>query len=46
MNFPGRYFFELLSHFTKDQNECEKFLEFTTAEGQQGIKSKIKMWQK
>jgi len=34
---PGRYFFELLSHFTKDPTEKEKFIEFTTAEGQQDL---------
>ena len=27
-----RYFFELLSHFTDDETEREKFVEFTTAE--------------
>jgi sulfite reductase alpha subunit-like flavoprotein len=34
---PGRYFFELLSKFTKDDLEKEKFKEFTTAEGQQDL---------
>ena len=34
---PGRYFFELLSHFSKDPTEKEKFIEFTTAEGQQDL---------
>lgn len=34
---PGRYFFELLSKFTKDDLEKEKFVEFTTAEGQQDL---------
>ena len=31
----SRYFFEVLAHFTTDQTEKEKFIEFTTAEGQQ-----------
>ena len=31
-SIPTRYFFELLSHFTSDQTEREKFVEFTTAE--------------
>eukprot|EP00095_Tigriopus_kingsejongensis_P005719 maker-scaffold616_size123561-snap-gene-0.18 protein:Tk05719 transcript:maker-scaffold616_size123561-snap-gene-0.18-mRNA-1 annotation:"hypothetical protein BRAFLDRAFT_122922" len=34
---PGRYFFELLSHFTQDEMEKEKLIEFTTAEGQQDL---------
>ncbi|KAG0720804.1 NADPH-dependent diflavin oxidoreductase 1 [Chionoecetes opilio] len=34
---PKRYFFELLSYFTKDEMEKEKFEEFTTAEGQQAL---------
>ena len=34
---PGRYFFELLSKFTTDELEKEKFVEFTTAEGQQDL---------
>lgn len=34
-SIPSRYFFELLSKFTEDQLEKEKFVEFTTAEGQQ-----------
>ena len=34
---PGRYFFELLSKFTTDELEKEKFIEFTTAEGQQDL---------
>ena len=29
---PGRYFFELLSKFTSDEQEQEKFIEFTTSE--------------
>ncbi|KAB7500024.1 NADPH-dependent diflavin oxidoreductase 1 [Armadillidium nasatum] len=32
---PKRHFFELLSHFTTDENEKEKFLEFASAEGQE-----------
>ena len=34
---PGRYFFELLAKFTTDDLEKEKFIEFTTAEGQQDL---------
>ncbi|XP_045108842.1 NADPH-dependent diflavin oxidoreductase 1-like [Portunus trituberculatus] len=34
---PKRYFFEMLSYFTKDEMEKEKFEEFTTAEGQQAL---------
>lgn len=34
---PKRYFFELLAYFTKDETEREKFMEFTTAEGQQAL---------
>lgn len=34
---PRRYFFELLAHFTTDELEKEKFIEFTTAEGQQDL---------
>lgn len=34
---PNRYFFELLSKFTKDDLEKEKFQEFTTTEGQQDL---------
>ena len=38
---PGRYFFELLSHFSPDtkdgQVEREKLMEFSTAEGQQDL---------
>lgn len=34
---PNRYFFELLSKFTKDDLEREKFQEFTTTEGQQDL---------
>lgn len=34
---PNRYFFELLSHFTTDEMEKEKLVEFTTAEGQQDL---------
>jgi len=34
---PGRYFFELLSKFTSDEQEQEKFIEFTTSEGQQDL---------
>ena len=34
---PGRYFFELLAKFTTDELEKEKFIEFTTAEGQQDL---------
>jgi len=33
-SIPRRYFFQLLSHFTNDELEKEKFEEFTTAEGQ------------
>ena len=29
---PGRYFLELLSKFTSDEQEQEKFIEFTTSE--------------
>jgi len=36
-SIPKRYFFELLSHFTEDELEKEKFLEFNTAEGQQDL---------
>ena len=36
-SIPKRYFFELLSHFTTDEMEREKFVEFTTAEGQQDL---------
>jgi len=36
-SIPKRYFFELLSHFTSDELEKEKFLEFNTAEGQQDL---------
>ena len=36
-SIPKRYFFELLSHFTTDEMEKEKFIEFTTAEGQQDL---------
>ena len=36
-SIPKRYFFELLSHFTTDELEKEKFIEFTTAEGQQDL---------
>ena len=36
-SIPRRYFFELLSHFTTDELEKEKFIEFTTAEGQQEL---------
>ena len=32
-SIPKRYFFELLSHFTTDPLEKEKFIEFNTAEG-------------
>lgn len=34
---PQRYFFELLSYFTKDETEREKFLEFSSSEGQQAL---------
>lgn len=34
---PGRYFFELLAKFTDDDLEKEKFIEFTTTEGQQDL---------
>ncbi|XP_045611937.1 NADPH-dependent diflavin oxidoreductase 1 isoform X1 [Procambarus clarkii] len=34
---PKRYFFELLSFFTKDETEREKFKEFASAEGQQEL---------
>lgn len=37
LSVPRRYFFELLSHFTTDENEKEKFLEFTSCEGQQEL---------
>jgi len=36
-SIPKRYFFELLSHFSSDELEKEKFLEFNTAEGQQDM---------
>jgi len=36
-SIPRRYFFELLSHFTTDPLEKEKFIEFNTAEGQQDL---------
>jgi len=36
-SIPKRYFFELLSHFTTDELEKEKFIEFNTAEGQQDL---------
>eukprot|EP00088_Acartia_fossae_P058241 TRINITY_DN6808_c0_g1_i8.p1 TRINITY_DN6808_c0_g1~~TRINITY_DN6808_c0_g1_i8.p1 ORF type:complete len:607 (-),score=81.11 TRINITY_DN6808_c0_g1_i8:200-2020(-) len=36
-SIPKRYFFELLAHFTTDELEKEKFLEFNTAEGQQEL---------
>jgi len=36
-SIPKRYFFELLSHFTTDETEKEKFIEFNTAEGQQEL---------
>ena len=36
-SIPKRYFFELLSHFTTDEMEREKLVEFTTAEGQQDL---------
>jgi len=36
-SIPRRYFFELLSHFTEDELEKEKFVEFNTAEGQQEL---------
>ena len=34
---PGRYFFELLAKFTSDEQEQEKFIEFTTFDGQQDL---------
>jgi len=34
---PGRYFFELLAKFTADETEREKFIEFTTFDGQQDL---------
>ena len=34
---PSRYFFELLSHFSSDELEKEKCLEFNTGEGQQDL---------
>ncbi|TRY78288.1 hypothetical protein TCAL_06899 [Tigriopus californicus] len=36
-SIPNRYFFELLSHFTTDETEKEKLVEFNTAEGQQDL---------
>merc|ERR1719209_61479 len=36
-SIPRRWFFELLSHFTTDELEKEKCLEFNTAEGQQDL---------
>jgi len=36
-SIPRRWFFELLSHFSKDELEKEKCLEFNTAEGQQDL---------
>ena len=37
MGVPKRYFFELLSFFTTDENEKEKFLELSSPEGQQEL---------
>ncbi|KAF2348482.1 NADPH-dependent diflavin oxidoreductase 1 [Trinorchestia longiramus] len=37
MSVPKRYFFELLSFFTTDELEKEKFLEFSSAAGQQDM---------
>ena len=37
MSVPKRYFFELLSFFTTDEQEKEKFLEFASSEGQQDL---------
>ena len=37
MAVPKRYFFELLSFFTSNQEEKEKFLEFASAKGQQDL---------
>ncbi|XP_069940064.1 NADPH-dependent diflavin oxidoreductase 1 isoform X1 [Cherax quadricarinatus] len=34
---PKRHFFELLAFFTKDETEREKFQEFASAEGQEGL---------
>merc|ERR1711973_344408 len=36
-SIPRRWFFELLSHFSTDELEKEKCLEFNTAEGQQDL---------
>ena len=36
-SIPRRYFFELLTHFTTDELEKEKFEEFTRADGQQEL---------
>jgi len=36
-SIPRRHFFELLVHFTTDETEKEKFVEFDTAEGQQEL---------
>ena len=36
-SIPRRWFFELLSHFSSDELEKEKCLEFNTAEGQQDL---------
>ena len=36
---PRRYFFELLSHFSQEEQEREKCQEFNTAEGQQDLYS-------
>lgn len=37
MSIPKRYFFELLSFFTTDEDEKEKFQEFSSAKGQQDL---------
>ncbi|XP_018022927.1 NADPH-dependent diflavin oxidoreductase 1-like [Hyalella azteca] len=37
MSVPKRYFFELLSFFTTDEMEKEKFLEFASSVGQQEL---------
>ena len=36
-SIPRRWFFELLSHFSQEELEKEKCLEFNTAEGQQDL---------
>lgn len=37
MSIPKRSFFEFLCHFSKDETETEKLIEFTTAAGQEEL---------